>query len=140
MHVHCLKQSSLHLEFAKELLGLYKLPKNVFTFLRLIEKNKTKQKTKRTTTRLILFVVTCMSYLYLRKWYIRLHIELIVDRKSPESIKIFFHGSFCMTTNFVSECVHYSDASHDREQKILNGSLYTISKVCFSEMEINTSI
>ena len=34
-----------------------------------------------------------------------------------------------MKTNFVSECVHYSDVSHDREQKILNGSLYTISKV-----------
>ena len=45
-----------------------------------------------------------------------------------------------MTTNFVSECVHDSDVSHDREQKILNGSLYTISKVYFSEMEINISI
>ena len=45
-----------------------------------------------------------------------------------------------MKINFISECVHYSDVSHYREQKILNGALHTISKVCFSEMEINTSI
>lgn len=119
MYVYCLKQSFFYFEFVKELFGFYKQLKNVFIFF---------------------FVVICMSYLYLWKWYICLYIELIVDCKSLELIKIFFYGSFCMKINFISECVYYLDVSYYREQKIFNGFLYIIFKVCFFEMEINILI